>query len=397
MKKTWRCVLVLLLFTSIGCSIPIIAPTVMPTISSTNSPPSTEPAPATAVPVVLTQPAFPTAQPQPTSTSLALLEQFDISITYFSDVISGLYHLYGESIDNLVEITITSYRDSSTQLRIENEIVGYSSPAVSTILIGPGESHTVVHNPVFLPDSIDSLFNEKEATLTTRITLVGETLETELYFGTNDVLLFSRRDFPNWLSPERPFWAVAKYLAAWVTPNDRAIEGLLRNAANWHELGVITSGYAYPDNDYDRDVQDRLEAIWNSIAYDYQVTYVSTTVSFAPGAQQRIRLPGEVLEQRSGNCIELVLLMASALEAIELQPSIVLIPGHAFLGVKAGWDSSNNYFVETTMIGQGSLVDAINAGNQEWEATKNHTAAEGYHHISIPEARQIGILPMPWR
>lgn len=338
-----------------------------------------------------------TSAPQHTSTNLPLLDQFQISISYFDAIITGLYHLYGTSIDSLVTTSITNKRAEAAQLRVENEVMGYTALAVSTLLISPGESQAVEHNPVLLPNVIDSLMNEKKATLVTRITLVEESGETELYYQTRDVLLYARRDFPNWLSPERPFPFVAKYLAAWVTPNDPAIERLLRDAANWHESGAITSGYHYKDDDFDRDVQYRLEAIWNAIGNDYNVTYVSTTVSFAPGAKQRIRLPGEVLEQRSGNCIELALLMASAAEAIDLQTKIVLVPGHAFMGVRTGSDGSYNYFIETTMIGDAPLRDAIKVGNQEWVEIEGRTQGEGYIVIRLDEAREIGILPMPWR
>ena len=42
----------------------------------------------------------------------------------------------------------------------------------------------------------------------------------------------------------------------------------------------------------------------------------------------------EVLGQQGGNCIELVFLYGSAVKAIDLERAIVLVPGHAYLGVR---------------------------------------------------------------
>ena len=48
---------------------------------------------------------------------------------------------------------------------------------------------------------------------------------------------------------------------------------------------------------------------------------------------QRITLADQVLESHQGNCIELTLLMASVLEAVGINSGVVIMRGHAFLGV----------------------------------------------------------------
>ncbi|MDA1018197.1 MAG: hypothetical protein O3A00_27545, partial [Planctomycetota bacterium] len=50
------------------------------------------------------------------------------------------------------------------------------------------------------------------------------------------------------------------------------------------------------------------------------------------GYSTRIRLPSESLAQRSANCLDATLLLASMLEGITLNPAIVLVPSHAMLG-----------------------------------------------------------------
>jgi hypothetical protein len=73
-------------------------------------------------------------------------------------------------------------------------------------------------------------------------------------------------------------------------------------------------------------------------------SHISTWVSFAPGGVQRIRLPSEVLEQRSGNCIELALLYAAAAEAMDMEAAIIGIPEHAYVGVRTDPDCAIIYY-----------------------------------------------------
>ena len=61
-------------------------------------------------------------------------------------------------------------------------------------------------------------------------------------------------------------------------------------------------------------------------------------------------------------------------------------------------DGSKAYFIETTLIGSGSFSDAVDVGGDEWEEAQPYIEAgdEEYHLVDILEARDKGILPMPW-
>ena len=77
---------------------------------------------------------------------------------------------------------------------------------------------------------------------------------------------------------------------------------------------------------------------------------------------QRVRLPREALENKSANCLDGTILMASLLEAASLNPGIVLIPGHALLAWETN-DHSNQWdYLETTMIGTQDFETAQKAG-----------------------------------
>jgi hypothetical protein len=90
-----------------------------------------------------------------------------------------------------------------------------------------------------------------------------------------------------------------------------------------------------------------------------------------PGAVPAgIRLPGETLRQRSANCIDGTLLMASMLEAASLNPGIVLIPGHAFLAWETQDRSGNWDYLETTLVSSKSFAEAQQVGGNAPGATR---------------------------
>jgi len=62
-------------------------------------------------------------------------------------------------------------------------------------------------------------------------------------------------------------------------------------------------------------------------------------------------------------------------------------------------ENTNYYFIETTLIGRASFTEAVQSGLQKWEETLPHLQAGDpeYYWINVYEARDKGILPMPWR
>ena len=127
------------------------------------------------------------------------------------------------------------------------------------------------------------------------------------------------------------------------------------------------------------------------------LTYVSTTETFA-AKSQRIRLPGEVLPEASGNCIELSLLYAAVAEALGLNAYIVLIPGHAYFLVDLDGQATNYEVIETTMIGRYAFADAVTEGESEFQTAAEHIKAgdTAYDIVDVAAARAKGITPIEW-
>jgi len=174
---------------------------------------------------------------------------------------------------------------------------------------------------------------------------------------------------------------------------------LTSNTIYYYRLGNTTFGttstktVAYSYNlSYTKDwIYAQTKAIYESLKYDYSIAYVNSPISY-PGGSQRIRFPADALTLGSANCIDGTVLFASALENIALEPIIVLVPGHAFVGWKR-WTGANNNceFLETTMIGNSSYETAYSAG---MDAFSEHQTAGDLITIDVKAARAVGLTPL---
>ncbi len=323
----------------------------------------------------------------------------DIGVYYvYKDgLITSLYHLYGNVLSNFIDVYLTNRGTEAVTILVETEILNYSGSVFDTVIIEPNEEVEVHQNPRLIPESVNKLNSQQPGLLSFCITQLKDGEDDILVRKTQEILLYSRRDVV-WGVDNFDYHQSMELYAAYVTPNDPAVEELIRRAANYTDTGIITSGYGSSINDEDGSVLDRLQAIWQA-EEEYDLIYVSTMLAFSPGTAQRMRTPYEVLEQSSGNCIELAALYASAAEALDLEAAIIFIPGHAYLAVRTDQENAMYYFIETTLIGRTDFSEALTEGEANWDEDRPQVDArvDGYDWVNIYEAREKGILPMPWR
>ena len=335
---------------------------------------------------------------EPTATSVsASADNIEVDYTYTDPLITVLYPLYGsKTLDNYVDITLRNHNSQPVRVITETEIPGYSDKASDTVDIDANGTAEVSENPRLTQASIDSLDVERPASFHIRVVYLQNGDEKVILDETKNITLTARRDFP---------WSIEGFsqqddfdlLAAMVTPTDPSVEALIRDAANHISGGIMEGGYEGHTLDDNGRVWDRISALWDA-ENDSNLTYIDTEVNFVPGTFQRIRLPYEVLDQKSGNCIETSLLFASAVEALKLQPAIILIPGHAFLAVRMDDTNAQYYVVETTLIGRADFATAVQRGAQEFQDALPHIQAgdADYGWVNIADARAKGINPLPW-
>jgi len=92
-------------------------------------------------------------------------------------------------------------------------------------------------------------------------------------------------------------------------------------------------------------------------------------------------------------CIELTLLLASAVEHIGLHAEIVIIPGHAFLGVSVTPDDKHFEYWDAVQVNNNVAGDSANVATDDVYAlnVQQHTIVDT---IVISDARNAYIDAM---
>ncbi|HEX7491467.1 MAG TPA: hypothetical protein VF337_07165 [Candidatus Limnocylindrales bacterium] len=314
---------------------------------------------------------------------------------YRDRLITPLAHLYGKFLADFVTITIKNANTSPVKVIAMSEIPGFTNQATDTVTINAGASKAIVQNPRLTTTAINDLNSEKKADVHVVISYLDNGQSRTVLDQTEATTVTSRRDFPwaiDGMSDKQDY----ELLAAMITPTDPKVEELITKAAQYDPDKVMTSGYDKAD-DADGTVQQRLSDLWEAETKDYHLTYVSTTETFDQNSQ-RIRLPTEVLAGGSGNCIETSLLFAAATEALGMTPVIIIVPGHAYMGVNVDGQGDSWYFIETTMIGRYTFAEALKEGGTEWDdaAPSIEAGDKDYGYVNVLSARKDGITPIPW-
>lgn len=123
---------------------------------------------------------------------------------------------------------------------------------------------------------------------------------------------------------------IPEMVAAFVQPNDRAVEHVLKKAADI----LRQNGKSSALNGYEGGPKRAWElatAVWGAVG-TLGLDYALPPPSFEH-AGQKVRGPSQVLDSGLATCLDLALLFAAALEHCGLNPLIVFTRGHAFTGV----------------------------------------------------------------
>src|SRR5690606_24241847 len=228
----------------------------------------------------------------------------------------------------------------------------------------------------------------------------------------NDYLLY-QEDFTIDILPIDYFGGLHTFpqlLASYILPNHDLIYALKTEAIqilepNGHQ--VQFEGYQSQNK---QRVLQIVSAIYKAIQ-NHQIVYSAMPASFEKSGQ-RVRLIDKVIHTKFGNCIDLSLLFAALLEAVNLNPLIVITSGHAFVGVwleDMRFDGMLNYDVTALTkraakgIKQIALIEATNLckGNnipftQAMDNAEKQLIASANFLLSIDikNTRTYGILPL---
>lgn len=118
--------------------------------------------------------------------------------------------------------------------------------------------------------------------------------------------------------------------AAFVQPNDPAVERLLKQTAELLRLSDKSSSLDGYEGGPKRAWQ-LASAVWGALAR-MKLDYALPPASFEQTGQ-KVRSPSQIANSGLATCLDLTLLFCAALEQIGLNPVIVFTKGHAFAGL----------------------------------------------------------------
>lgn len=214
--------------------------------------------------------------------------------------------------------------------------------------------------------------------------------------------------------------------AAYVNENHPMLDKILQEALAT-KIANAFLGYQRDET----EVVKQVFAIWSALQ-KRGIQYSSTTTT--PGGSevvysQYVRFLDQSITNTQANCVDGSVLFASILRKISIQPFLVTIPGHMYMGFYLSPDKKDFVGLETTAIGvanateqeQSSEPKALTAlrgkldekarGGRDWKTfakaiqiatddlEKNKDNFEGnnaaYQFIDLDEARTEGIMPIP--
>jgi hypothetical protein len=302
-------------------------------------------------------------------------------------IFSAYYPYYVATQSNAFVIHYSSSR--SITLFMSVSIEGFSQSEMHTV-----SATSSVQSISFRPLAVAQALRQLTVDTNTWLQVHIADAAGHVYYADDSPLLLRSRWLMQWIAANR------LKIAAWVTPDDPAVIKLDNQAkvllqSQPQPIPSAMIGYAN-GRARERAVKDQVDAIFDAMRLDYHIQYSQESVPYnGPGdasvALQKIKLPAEVLQQGSGMCIELTVLLASAVEKIGLHSEIVIIPGHAFLGVAVTQDNTQFDYWDAVQVNDNIAGDSANVwADKEYKLN----AKQIVDKIVISDARHQGVNPM---
>jgi hypothetical protein len=313
-----------------------------------------------------------------------LLVNYDLDLPGRGEVFPALVATSANEYWPLAILTIANTSKQPVLQMISSEVPGWSQKQEFTLVVGPQETRTLQLNPTLLGEAF-GLDEVRRATLNVRVTDVNT---GTVYAQTRPVLIHAGSDF---------YWgkqfANAQIVARWVTPHDSSVLQLIADAKPYIRNGRF-AGYNSPRTpaQLKAQVTQQAQAIFTALKRS-QLSYVTSIFTFGDqsGWAQRIRLPRETLSLKTANCIDVSVAFASAIENLGMDPVIVIVPGHAFTGVRLGPKSQEILYLDLTVLPRGTFAQARARADQYLRETPTDRILT----VDVSSTRKMGIYPLP--
>jgi hypothetical protein len=282
-----------------------------------------------------------------------------------------------------------------------------------------GENYLILPTIAWDFDALTHIRQARPATVMLSIMIdgeeVGKTTERVTVRSINDApYFFEATNADGKLEGHATPWMFAAY----VNENSPENDELRREAL---QSGVIASFDGYQGGS-DEAVIRQVYAMWN-VLQRRGVKYSNITTTARESdvvASQQVRFPAQSVNNAQANCVDGSVLFASVMREVGIDPVLVSVPGHMFVGFYLDKAHTRIFYLETTMLGQADLrpeadpwgLGRLFGGNQSWttftqawtSATERYTREESqfrrgnprYQTIDIGAVRQLGILPIAY-
>ena len=310
------------------------------------------------------------------------------STLHMQPIPTGIYHLLDPETDPLVTVSVFNARRETRRLCIKVYLEGLSAQAVRTVEVKRDQTVPIKMLPILLPERARLITEVQRATLHVMVEDLDHKPECHDTFSV--VCLARTSSFNSVRKPETGERVdLSHYYGAWVTPYVESVQERIRAAA---DLSPKKQLWGYQIS---RElVNEQVSVLYQSLK-EANIVYINSIIDYrgiGHYATQRTRLPSESIASRSANCIDGTVLMASLLEGTSLNPVLVLVPGHAFVGWETWRGSGEWRFLETTMIGSSSFAQAMQSAQRQYDAHQQQGNKITLHPVS--ELRKRGIWPM---
>lgn len=207
------------------------------------------------------------------------------------------------------------------------------------------------------------------------------------------------------------FNILPELIAAYVTPNHPYVYHIKRKAVEFLEKQGLKSAFEGYQSDNPERVLQIISAIYSAIQSE-EIIYSSLPPGYEETGQ-RLRLLNTIQQEKFGNCIDLSLLFAACLEAIDLNPILIIVREHAFVGC---W-LQDDKFSEVINDDKTAITKRLSKGIREMIAVEATNLCKGYNvnfndalhqgeaqlvqnndfvlSIDIKRARTLNIRPLP--
>lgn len=267
-------------------------------------------------------------------------EKADVKITY--DAIDTIYPALYNREDYLVHMS--AYSDNAdTDVLVTVAIEGFSQEYSKKISLTSNMVQLYIHPPV-LPDPGD-LSSAKDTQLRINVTNAST---GEIYLQESlPMHIMSRNDVS--LDAEKYGDTYCLSFLAMLTPEAPKLDEVKR-MANQLLVDCECGGLVGYQVDED-EAANQVIALQQAMS-DWGVLYDQSSFSYSAGTadNQRVKFPTEVIEKKSGLCVETSMTIASMAMSLEMNAFLIFPPGHCMVAVELDDMSGDYILVETTVL-----------------------------------------------